>query len=333
MHVQGRPLRIALIADDLTGQALEHEAQLTHLTPLNAGLVLRLTRPDFLLVESAWQGHRGRWKYRIANYPDHPERHNHALARVVELARQRGIPSIFWNKEDSVHFDRFIASARLFDHIFTVDENCIARYRAVVPSHVTVETLLFAVQPALHHPQVNLPSIPRANFVGSYNRHIHPGRREQQLQLFEAASETLGLTIFDRNSTRRSEDYRYPAHLPLEVLPAVSYAQTAQVYRNYLLSLNVNTVQDSPTMFSRRLVEILACGGIAASTPAISVEILFREYCHIVRSTDEAHELCARLKHGANKQDRERAQAGSDYVLREHTWAHRLQQIVNQIGL
>lgn len=333
MLVHGRPLRIALIADDLTGHALEHEARLTHLTPFNAGLALRLTRPDFLLVESAWQGYRGRWKYRIASYPDHPERHNHALARVVELARQRGIPSIFWNKEDGVHFERFIGSARLFDHIFTVDENCLPRYRAVVPSSVTVETLLFAVQPALHHPQAAIPTIPRANFVGSYNSLIHPGRRQQQLQLFEAASHTLGLTIFDRNSGRRSADYRYPSHLPLEMRPAVSYAQTAQVYSSYLLSLNVNTVQDSPTMFSRRLVEILACGGIAASTPALSVEKLFSEYCHIVRNEDEAHELCARLRHGANKSDRVRALAGSDYVLREHTWAHRLQQIVNQIGL
>lgn len=333
MVAAGRRLRIALIADNLTQEALRHEASVTNITPFNAGIALALIRPDFLLVESAWQGYRGKWKYHIASYPDQPRRNNQALARVVETARRRGIPTIFWNKEDGIHFERFIDSAKLFDHIFTVDENCLPRYRAVVPASVTVATLMFAAQPALHHPQLAAPLIQSANFVGSYSRHLHPERRIQQLQLFEAAAATMGLTIFDRNSMRRSANYRYPDHFPLEMRAAVSYAETAQIYRRYLVSLNVNTVQDSPTMFSRRLVEILACGGIAVTTPALSVKLLFKDYCHIVHSSAEALDLFTRLNHGASKQDHERAQAGCDYVMREHTWAHRLQQLVNQIGL
>ena len=76
-------LKIALIADDLTRTALDHECQVRNVTPLNYRYVLNNWRPDFLLVESAWRGLRDAWRYKIADYPDHPRRTNHMLAKVV----------------------------------------------------------------------------------------------------------------------------------------------------------------------------------------------------------------------------------------------------------
>lgn len=325
---KGCRARIALIADAFTTECLRAEADINPVGPLNYPILFRIKKPDFLLVESAWQGHRNSWKYRIAAYPDHPERTNTTLARVIASARRLGIPTVFWNKEDSAHFDRFIGSAKLFDHIFTVDENCIPRYRAVVEPHVTVSTLMFAVQPKLHNFSGIAPKYSRACFVGSYSRHIHSRRRELQHMLFEAAARELGLTVFDRNSDRSSSNYRYPDHIPMDMRPSVSYEETAQIYKDYLVSLNVNTVVDSPTMFSRRLVEILACGGLAVTTPALSMERLFAPYCHIVSSSEEASELFSRLRRdGLSAKDREMMAAGAEHVMKQYTWSHRLQQI------
>jgi len=326
-------LRIALVADELTGACLEHEAKVLHVTPLNYRWVLKMRRPDVLLVESAWQGARQSWKYRIAAYPDEPRRSNRTLGNMVAYARDLGIPTVFWNKEDGVHFERFIDSARMFDHIFTVDENCIPRYRAAVGPEVTVDSLLFAVQPEMHSFTGFHFKHKRSNFVGSYSHHIHNRRRGWQDMFFEAASQTgLGVTAVDRNSGRKAAHYRYPQLPDFEVLPAVSHAQTAQIYKDYLVSLNVNTIEDSATMFSRRLVEILACGGIAVTNPSPAVARYFKEYCHVVQTADEAYALFDRLRHGPDAQDLERARAGSEYVLREHTWAHRLQEIMAVIG-
>jgi nitroreductase len=326
-------LRIALVADELTGACLEYEAKVMHITPLNYRWVLRMRRPDVLLVESAWQGVRQSWKYRVAAYPDKPHRTNRTLANMVAYARDLGIPTVFWNKEDGVHFDRFIDSARLFDHVFTVDENCIPRYRAVVAPEVTVNTLLFAVQPATHAFSGFNFKYKRSNFVGSYSHHIHGSRRRWQDMFFGAASQTgLGVTVIDRNSDRKAAHYRYPQMANLEVLPAVTHARTAQIYKDYLVSLNVNTIEDSATMFSRRLVEILACGGVAVTNPSPAVTRYFQDFCHVVHTADEAHALFDRLRHGPDAQDLERARAGADYVLREHTWAHRLDEIMAVVG-
>ncbi|MBE2897838.1 glycosyltransferase [Pasteurellaceae bacterium 20609_3] len=286
-----------------------------------------------LLVESAWKGYKNSWKYKIAAYPDVPKRNNHALVRLINRAKDKGIPTVFWNKEDSVHFNRFIDSARHFDHVFTVDENCIPRYKAVMGEDASVHSLMFAVQPKFHFFDGFHFKYHRANFVGSYSHHIHDVRRQWQNMAFQTASNTqLGLTVFDRNSNRKSDNYRYPPLAHMNVLPAVNYADTAAIYKDYLVSLNVNTITDSNTMFSRRLVEILACGGIAVTNSALSVERLFADFCHVVDDEEEMHALFERLKHGPSKLDLEKARAGAEYVAKHHTWQHRLDEIMKVVN-
>lgn len=323
---------IALVADELTTASLHCEARIKPVGPINHIWRLPLARPDYLLVESAWNGACDRWKYKIASYPDHPARSNRALEKLVAHARDRGIPTVFWNKEDSVHFERFIDSAKLFDHVFTVDVNAIPRYKAVMGPDASVHPLMFAIQPRTHGFNGFNFKHRQANFVGSYSSEAHPKRRRWQDEVFGAACETgLGLAVVDRNSSRKAAHYRYPALAGLEVMPALSHAQTAQVFRDYLASLNVNTVDDSLTMFSRRLVEIIGCGGIAVTNPCPAVDALFSEYCHVVRGADDATELFARLRHGPSSHDLERARAGAEYVGKYHTWAHRLQQIADLV--
>lgn len=329
-----RPLRIALISDELTRASLRFEGHVFNITPWNYKLILRFARPDLLFVESAWSGYCNSWRYRIAAYPAHPDRSNNALAKVLAYARRLHVPALFWNKEDGVHFDRFIDSARLFDHVFTVDQNCIPRYRDRLPAHVTVDCMMFAVQPATHRFTGFAFRHHGANFVGSYGWHVHERRRAWQDSLFRAACESsLDVTVFDRNSARKSQVYRFPEMPGCNVRPAISHAETASVYRNYLVSLNVNTVEDSATMFSRRLVEIIACGGIAVTNRTPATDALFQEYCYAIDSAPQAEELFERLRHGPSTEDLERARAGADYVLGRHTWRHRLNDVLNVLGI
>lgn len=321
--------RVYLVSDDLTADALKDEIDLIHLSPLNYRLKAYFKRADYLLVESAWQGQNNKWKYKIANYPDHPKRTNKSLQRLVDFAKNCGIPTVFWNKEDGAHFSRFINSAKLFDHIFTVDENCIDDYRRIVPPTTTINTLMFAVQPSIHYPNPGIRPANRATFIGSYGKHIHNARRSWQDMIFQAASDAnYPILVVDRNSDRKNDAYRFPHFSNITVSPRVPYSDTANLYRNNAISLNVNTVTDSRTMYSRRLVEILACGGIAVSNPAVSVQTLFGDYCHILDNPDQARELFSRFQiDGPSLLDLERAMSGAEYVAKNHTWSHRLAQI------
>ena len=324
-------LRIGLVADELTSSCLAFSCNVVHLTPSNYAAVLRGgSRPDFVFVESAWQGFRQRWKYRIAAYPDHPERNNAELIRLLDCANDAGIPTVFWNKEDSVHFDRFIDSARHASLILTVDAGCVDRYRAEVGEQVRIGVLPFAVQPLIHR-YAGIDSNRRSScFVGSYGTHIHDVRRTRQDLLLGAAAQELGVNVYDRNSDRRAKHYRFPVMRGQHIRAKVPHAQTAAIYKRHLACLNVNTIEDSPTMLSRRLLEILACGGLAVSTPAMSINRHFEGCCHLVDSKEQAEELFAHLaRDGYDKNDRAMMEEGVQRVLGSHTYDHRLSSILD----
>ncbi|GHC97458.1 CgeB family protein [Novosphingobium pokkalii] len=331
-------LKVALVADELTRACLAPECRIVDVPGLATARgfhrLLTQARPDMLLVESTWNGWAQTWKYRVASYPGHWLRSNRRLRALVQVARDLGIPTVFWNKEDGVHFHRFVASARLFDHVFTVDANCLSRYRTAMGADASVHVLPFPVQPAYHRFTGFAFARNRANFVGSYSTHVHPARRAWQDMAFAAALESgLGLTVYDRNSDRPSGIYRYPSRAGLTVQPAVAHAETARIYKENLVSLNVNTVTDSATMFSRRLVEILACGGVAVTSAARSVDALFAPFCHVVRDGAQAQDLFARLRHGPTAQDLERARAGAAHVAAHHTWHRGLAQVTAVAGV
>lgn len=267
----------------------------------------------------------------MASYADRPERNNSKLAKVIRRARDSGIPAIFWNREDGVHFDRFIRSAQLFEHILTVDENMLSNYRQVVSNDTTTNVMMFAAQTSIHCP-LDIKPINRASFVGSYGTHVHPSRKLWQDMIFEAASE-IGITVHDRNSDRKPEHYRYPISPWINLKSAIPYHATADVYRHHAVNINVNTIVDSPTAFSRRLVEIIACSAFAVTNRTPAVEGYFKDYCRIIDGPEDAKEVFNRIaRDGLSVEDKDRAKAGAAYVLENHSWRHRLAQILDIIA-
>lgn len=324
---------IALISDELTAFALSNY-NTTNLRSLNSHWIwsVKTLKPDFFLIESAWRGYKDKWRYKIANYPDYPERNNVELRKLLELADRYNIPAVFWNKEDGAHFNRFIDSASLFKYILTVDENCVERYRAILGSSVKVGVLPFAVQPKFHHSTSLPPRYNHSLFVGSYSHHIHNARQQWQDMAFTAAS-PYGLTIVDRNSDRKSDVYRYPNLPNMSIKPAVPYDQTGELFRQYSHCLNVNTVTDSPSMFSRRLIEIMACGRLAVTNPSLSVSTRFEGMCEVIESKEQADELFAQLSRGYTKQQIEMMHYASDHVLQNYNYDKWLQRIIEFIEL
>ena len=325
-------IHIALVADDLTHASLRRAFPVRYIHAPRLWRATRLCDANLLLVESAWRGVYDDWRYRIAAYPQAPYRNNQSLQRLVSQARSAGITTVFWNKEDGAHFDRFIDSASLFDVVLTVDQNCLPRYRERLGPQVRLGVMPFAIEPSLHHPDPRGPTLRRACFAGSYSHHVHARRREWQNRMFRAA-EPLGLTVYDRNSDRRNPDYRFPALPWLDVRPKVPHEATADIYRRHLVSLNVNTVDDSPTMFSRRLLEIMACGSLAVTNPSPSVDRHFRDFCEVVHDEEQCRAVFERLhRDGLSRRDRDRALVGADHIRQHHTWAHRIEQILRLIA-
>lgn len=324
-------LKVALVADSYTAHCMAVECRVRVLTPRNYREVIEEWRPDLVFVESAFHGADGSWRYRLAKQPrwlrlGPPA----AILALVACARDRGVPTVFWNKDDGAFFEDFIEVARAFDYIFTTDQDSVADYRRHLGAQVPVHTLTMPYQPAFHqfsgfHFERN-----EACFTGSYYRRILSERRKFLDMVFDAcAAARLSLNVYDRNRDRLSRhfEFAFPRHPQLQVHGKVPYRRTADIYKQHVISVNVNSVTGSATMVSRRLLEILACGGIAVTNPSLAVERQFQDYCHVVTSAPQAKELFARLRGGPSARDLARAEAGAAYVRQHHTWSHRLRDV------
>lgn len=322
-------LRVLSILDEFSQSCFEPDCNLIPVRPDNWDAILRRARPHFLLVESAWKGNQGSWEYRVASY-DYPGREE--LERLVSTCRQSGIPTAFWNKEDPVHFQRFLATAGLFDVVFTSDADCIPAYRRAI-GHDRVFALPFAAQPRLHHPgQVTGHRQGSVCFAGSYYGNRHPQRRQELEWLLDAAL-PFGLRIYDRNHGQQSSnDFRFPERFSAAINGGLPYREMVQAYKQYKVFLNVNSVVDSPTMFSRRVFELMACGTPIVSVPARGIsELLGDEAICTVDSPQRAHDVIRKLLEDEEYWDSVSLN-GQRVVHASHTYAHRLQYVAARLG-
>lgn len=326
-----RKLRVASIMDTFTDACFASECELIRIKPDSWRNELEKQDIDMLFVESAWNGNNGAWLYRVAKYNALP---GNELSDAIAWCKERNIPTVFWNKEDPPNFDRFVARAAEFDHIFTTDQNCIPRYKESCPGAKTIEALPFAAQPAIHNPIMEHHRKEKTFFAGTYYADDFVDRRNWMDLLLRSAKK-VGLDIFDRMYNAAPADkarYLFPADLQENVIGKLSYDETLQAYRSYKVSLNVNSVFDSPTMFSRRVFELLACGTPVVSTPSLGIGNFFGGLVPLVDKAAEADEAMRKLMQDNGFWLRQSAR-GIREVYEKHTYAHRVHTISDVIGL
>jgi 2-polyprenyl-3-methyl-5-hydroxy-6-metoxy-1,4-benzoquinol methylase/spore maturation protein CgeB len=322
-------VRVATILDEFSDACFRYEAELIRLTKETWRAQIEREQPHFLLVESAWRGNRENWRGLIKH-----ARHtrDNPLEALVRYCNSRGIPTVFWNKEDPPNFEGFIDAAAQFDFVFTTDANCIERYRDRL-GHERMAALPFAAQPALHNPIGKQESDDyEIAFAGTWYGQKHEERGALLPILLDAAA-AHKLHIFDRMSDYTQNDcYRFPDRYAAFLRTALPYPNVLSAYRNFKLFLNVNSVTDSPTMFARRVFEILASSTAVVSTASSGIEQMLGDVVALVHDEDEARAEFDQLLSDAAYRQR-KAHLGHRRVTREHTYAARFRTIARTIGV
>ena len=83
---EGAPV-VAAILDTFTEYCLRYEADLVLLTPKQWKRQLERAQPTFLLVESAWSGNNGEWRYLLTNYKEPRGQSSARLGKVLPRTR------------------------------------------------------------------------------------------------------------------------------------------------------------------------------------------------------------------------------------------------------
>src|SRR5690606_23263810 len=123
-----------------------------------------------------------------------------------------------------------------------------------------VYAMPFAAQQQIRNPSGRYGGGPETvRFAGSYYGTSHDERNHQTAGLPPSIVEFNG-AIYDRFSNLGDEKYKYPERYQPYIRDAVPFRKVVSLYKQFKVFLNVNTIVDSPTMMSRRVYELLACG-------------------------------------------------------------------------
>lgn len=264
-----RTIRVGIIADEFTTETLANRVQTVPISRHDPRISLDQNL-DAIFIESAWEGNGGEW-HRGVGYYD--ETQFASLRSLLEAAKELGIPTIFWNKEDPVHYRRFFEAAVSCDHVFTTDSSLLGNYLTGGSDVVrSAASLPFYSEPTIHNP-VQSPAtlgVQRAMYAGTYYGERYAARSAELSSLLRSAA-PYGVDIYDRQHDNPDSPYRFPKEFLAEVRGGLPYGEVLEAYRSHYVNLNVNSVTDSPTMFSRRVVEVAASGGVVLSGPGRGV--------------------------------------------------------------
>lgn len=325
-------LVIASILDEFSYECLRYDCNLIRLSKENWKEDLENNKPDFLLVESCWQGNNGNWSYEVANL--HINEHRVALKQLTDYCRKNEIKTVFWDKEGLENFDFFKEASKYFDYIFTADENNIDNFKNFTGNE-KIHTLAFAAQPQIHNPiYKNKSYLGNIAFAGSYYNNKHDLRKKDIDTLVGTATK-YGVDVFDRYfnvDPQKVPNNQWPDNYKANIVGSLNYNEMVEAYKNYDIFLNVNSVQNSKYMFARRVFELLASRTMVVSGPSRGVEEIFEGLVPIASSEKEAENL---LKiYMKNPVMREKiSKMGARLVHQNHTYKNRLQEICDIVGV
>lgn len=108
---------------------------------------LRDRRVDYVLLETAWTGAAGDWRYTMVREAGRGQE----LIELLEYCRSNRIPSVLWIREDPRNYHQYSWLIPLVDRVYAIDEAVGRLITAEFPDRKP-GILAPAVQPAVHNP-------------------------------------------------------------------------------------------------------------------------------------------------------------------------------------
>lgn len=273
-----RKLRIGIVADIFTYENLNYQYDCMYIKP---GQKIESNMFDIFFCESVWGGIDESWRDEVFMFDK--LKHTKIVA-IINRCKKLNIPTIFYAKEDPIFFDNFKNCALLFDLVITTCMECVNKYKLMGCKKVMYTT--FLINPIIHNP-IKHNIVDRIAFPGSYYQFID-NRVNIMDNILNANNSNNKIDIYDRQHVHNKatdqikkmqinkDKCKFPTKYKLNIYPSLTYSQIIdQVYKKYKYILNINSISDSKTMFSRRVMEVAGCGTNIISNNSIGMINIF----------------------------------------------------------
>lgn len=283
---------------------------------------------DFVIFATTWRGIDQSWMG--AATPNGPIRRQMIL--LAEEYNERGIPTVFYSKEDPVNYNLFKSLAKHCKYIYTTAQEVVPLYKEHTGNE-NVKVLQFGVNPKIHNPVGS-----RTKYAEKYKNHIlfagswlskYPVRMSETKRLFDSIlSEEAPLTIIDRNLELKDPRYQFPSQYIENLTPPVSHDFLMKLHKVIRWSINMNSVKYSETMFANRVYELQAFGNILLSNYNTGINNQFPNV-RMVHAPDDF-----KVIYDTKEKDLKDLQAqGIRAVMNGHTTYERIKTVAHDLGL
>lgn len=275
-----KDVKIAMIADDMTYENYKRLCNVLFLTPDNWLNIMLERKPDVFFCESVWSGikeYKDVWRGKIYKNKNIKYENRKVLFEILDFCKRSGITTIFWNKEDPLYFDdsyhNFSDTALRFDYIFTTAEECVERYKK--KGHKNVFVSEFGFSPELFNYDSCIKKENKAIFAGSWYAD-HPERCKDMENILDMILESgISLEIYNRYYGSSNPIHKFPERFEPYIHRGVPYNELGQILNSSRFAVNINTEQNSETMFARRVFELMACKCIVISNDSVGMRKAF----------------------------------------------------------
>lgn len=319
-------IKVASILDEFSFNCFKYDVNIINLSYTNALFELNEFKPDLLLVESAWKGHNDSWSCKLASDSDTVDT---ILSSIIDYCNSNNIPTVFWNKEGLLNFHYFKNCSTLFKFIFITDENLLPRYKSYTDN---VYLFPFFAQPKIHNSvNKNQHKLGNVAFAGSWygDKHLD---RQVDMDIILKPSLKFNLDILDRNYKNKKYleyiGFYWPKEYRNNILGSLPYNYINYIYKNYDLFLNINSVQNSEYMTSRRIYEILASKTSVISSYSLATYNIFNEYIYISTTPESTTSLIEDILCNTHI-SRKKAKYAQRFILENHTCQNRLEYMLD----
>ena len=283
---------------------------------------------DFVIFATTWKGIDQSWMG--AATPNGPIRRQMIL--LAEEYNKRGIPTVFYSKEDPVNYNLFKSLAKHCKYIYTTAQEVVPLYKEYTGNE-NVKVLQFGVNPKIHNPVGS-----RTKYAEKYKDNIlfagswlskYPVRMSETKRLFDSIlTENAPLTIIDRNLELKDPRYQFPSQFIENLTPPVSHDFLMKLHKIIRWSINMNSVKYSETMFANRVYELQAFGNILLSNYNTGINNQFPNV-RMVHAPDDF-----KVIYNTEEKDLKDLQAqGIRSVMNGHTTYERIQTVAGDLGL
>lgn len=278
-------MRIGIVCDQFYYDSIYATADFVYLSPED--WEEKIEGLSCFLLVSTWKGlHNEEWRGTISE--GSPQRN--LLNKIIIECRERGIPTIFYSKEDPPNYAHFIGIAQKCDYIFTSAEECIPDYVHDC-SHNRVYSLCFGINPFFHNP-IGLRRVKHDEviFSGSWMRKYPERCADLQILLDGVLRAGRKLKIINRNYYIDNRNFRFPDKYIPYISPAISHDELQKVHKLYNWAININSVKKSKSMFAARGYELQATGSLMLSNYSVGLNNLL-PLIHIVQNGGEIERI------------------------------------------